>query len=36
MPTSMELVTYKGGFSIDVATWMEFVGYIPTFSIHVV
>jgi hypothetical protein len=36
MPTSMELVTYKVGFSIGVATWMEFVVYIPTFSIDVV
>jgi hypothetical protein len=36
MPTSMELATYKGSFSIGVPMWMEFVVYIPTFSIHVV
>jgi hypothetical protein len=35
MPTSMELVTYKVGFSIGVAMWMEFVVYIHTFSIHI-
>jgi hypothetical protein len=36
MPTSMELATYKGGFSIGVPTSMEFVVYINTYSIHVV
>jgi hypothetical protein len=35
MPTSMELATYKGSFSIDVPMWMELAPYTGGFSSHI-
>jgi hypothetical protein len=35
MPTSMELATYKGSFSIDVPMWMELATYKGGCSSHI-